>query len=162
MQNSHVHICILFKTVLIFINFRSYSSQARLQSSSPLQLHTSPNQTSSPVHIQHQQLATSMTPLQSVVTSGNTILTTSIPIQVSVETDKVPINRLNQQSKQTKPPKGEKKTSHNAIEKRYRLSINDKIVELKDLVAGTEAKVRNLEEFYWSCITKLWFNFMLV
>ena len=81
-----------------------------------------------------------MTPLQSVVTSGNTILTTNIPIQV-VETEKVPINRLSPQSKQTKPPKGEKRTSHNAIEKRYRLSINDKIVELKDLVAGTEAKV---------------------
>ena len=59
-----------------------------------------------------------------------------------MEAEKVPINRLNQQSKQAKPPKGEKKTSHNAIEKRYRLSINDKIVELKDLVAGTEAKVK--------------------
>ena len=118
------------------------SLQARLQSSSPLQLHTSPVQTTSPVHIQHHQPATSVTPLQRVVTSGNTILTTNIPIQVSMETEKVPINRLNQQSKQTKPPKGEKKTSHNAIEKRYRLSINDKIVELKDLVAGTEAKVR--------------------
>ena len=81
-----------------------------------------------------------MTPLQSVVTSGNTILTTNIPIQV-METEKVPINRLNQQPKQAKPPKGEKRTSHNAIEKRYRLSINDKIVELKDLVAGKEAKV---------------------
>ena len=82
-----------------------------------------------------------MTPLQSVVTSGNTILTTNIPIQV-VETEKVPINRLNQQSKQSKPAKGEKKTSHNAIEKRYRLSINDKIVELRDLVDGKDSKVK--------------------
>lgn len=39
-------------------------------------------------------------------------------------------------------PKGEKRTSHNAIEKRYRLSINDKIIELKNIVVGEEAKVR--------------------
>ena len=34
-----------------------------------------------------------------------------------------------------------KKTSHNAIERRYRNSINDKILELKNLIAGEEAKV---------------------
>lgn len=56
--------------------------------------------------------------------------------------EKVPINRLSQVKNEGKPVKGEKRTSHNAIEKRYRLSINDKITELKDLVAGTEAKVR--------------------
>ena len=38
-------------------------------------------------------------------------------------------------------PKGEKKNSHNAIERRYRSSINDKILELKDLVAGGDGKV---------------------
>nr|UVI59225.1 SREBP-1 [Haliotis discus hannai] len=76
-------------------------------------------------------------PVQTIVAGGNTILT-SIPIQV-VDGDKVPINRLNTMPK--KAHKGEKRTAHNAIEKRYRLSINDKIVELKDLVAGTEAKL---------------------
>jgi len=36
---------------------------------------------------------------------------------------------------------GERRTTHNIIEKRYRSSINDKIVELRDLVMGTDAKV---------------------
>ena len=38
--------------------------------------------------------------------------------------------------------KPERKSAHNVIEKRYRSSINDKIVELKDIVAGKDAKVR--------------------
>ncbi|GIY17301.1 sterol regulatory element-binding protein 1, partial [Caerostris extrusa] len=40
-----------------------------------------------------------------------------------------------------KPPiiKGEKKNAHNAIERRYRSSINDKIIELKNMIVGTEA-----------------------
>ncbi|XP_072568129.1 sterol regulatory element-binding protein 2-like [Paramormyrops kingsleyae] len=36
---------------------------------------------------------------------------------------------------------GERKTTHNIIEKRYRSSINDKIVELRDLVMGNDAKM---------------------
>lgn len=36
---------------------------------------------------------------------------------------------------------GERRTTHNIIEKRYRSSINDKIVELRDLVMGNDAKV---------------------
>lgn len=36
---------------------------------------------------------------------------------------------------------GERRTTHNIIEKRYRSSINDKIVELRDLVMGNDAKM---------------------
>lgn len=36
---------------------------------------------------------------------------------------------------------GERRTTHNIIEKRYRSSINDKILELRDLVLGNDAKV---------------------
>lgn len=71
--------------------------------------------------------------------SGGTILAT---VPLVVDPEKLPINRL---APSGKPPvvqsRGEKRTAHNAIEKRYRSSINDKIVELKDLVVGTEAKV---------------------
>lgn len=71
--------------------------------------------------------------------SGGTILTT---VPMIVDTEKLPINRIAICGKPgIQPHKGEKRTAHNAIEKRYRSSINDKILELKDLVSGTEAKV---------------------
>lgn len=114
-----------------------------IQTSSPIQIQTSPVTASSPLQIHHQvKTSAAVQSLQNVVNSGSTIVATNIPIQV-VENEKLPINRLSQ-VKGGKPPKGEKRTSHNAIEKRYRLSINDKITELKDIVAGTEAKVSSI------------------
>ncbi|KAI1233672.1 hypothetical protein IHE44_0004113 [Lamprotornis superbus] len=71
--------------------------------------------------------------------SGGTILAT---VPLVVDTEKLPINRLAPSGKPALvQSRGEKRTAHNAIEKRYRSSINDKIVELKDLVVGTEAKL---------------------
>jgi len=70
---------------------------------------------------------------------GGTILTT---MPVMMDADKLPINRIAISGKPLGlPHKGEKRSAHNAIEKRYRSSINDKILELKDLVSSSEAKV---------------------
>ncbi|XP_010001893.1 PREDICTED: sterol regulatory element-binding protein 1, partial [Chaetura pelagica] len=63
-------------------------------------------------------------------------------VPLVVDAEKLPINRLAPSGKPALvQSRGEKRTAHNAIEKRYRSSINDKIVELKDLVVGTEAKL---------------------
>uniref|UniRef100_A0A8D2LWE8 Sterol regulatory element-binding protein 1 n=1 Tax=Varanus komodoensis TaxID=61221 RepID=A0A8D2LWE8_VARKO len=76
-------------------------------------------------------------PLQALVSSGTFLAT----VPVMVDTDKLPINRLAASKQPASQSKGEKRTAHNAIEKRYRSSINDKISELKVLVVGTEAKL---------------------
>ncbi|XP_038612121.1 sterol regulatory element-binding protein 2 [Tachyglossus aculeatus] len=91
-------------------------------------------------------LTTLTTPIQTtalqvptLVGSSGTILTT-MPVMMGQE--KVPIKQVPGGVKQPEPPKeGERRTTHNIIEKRYRSSINDKIIELKDLVMGTDAKM---------------------
>ncbi|XP_043462078.1 sterol regulatory element-binding protein 1 [Leptopilina heterotoma] len=75
-----------------------------------------------------------------VNTTNGTLLTTGIPVML--DTDKVQINRLNSTTNSGMPRVKEvKRSAHNAIERRYRTSINDKIVELKNIVVGVDAKL---------------------
>ncbi|KAM4722176.1 sterol regulatory element-binding protein 2 [Rhinophrynus dorsalis] len=79
------------------------------------------------------------TALQTLMGGSGTILTT-MPVMMGQE--KMPIKQAPGSLKQPEVPKeGERRTTHNIIEKRYRSSINDKIIELKDLVMGTDAKM---------------------
>ncbi|GCC33358.1 sterol regulatory element-binding protein 2-like [Chiloscyllium punctatum] len=95
--------------------------------------------------VQNPTITTLATPVQTalqvptLVSSNGTILTT-VPMMVGP--DKVPIKQIvgNGKAPVEGLKEGEKRTTHNIIEKRYRSSINDKIIELKDLVMGTEAK----------------------
>ncbi|KAG7199923.1 hypothetical protein KM043_014361 [Ampulex compressa] len=75
-----------------------------------------------------------------VNTANGTVLTTGIP--VVLDTDKVQINRLNTNAHVGVPKVKEvKRSAHNAIERRYRTSINDKIIELKNIIVGVDAKL---------------------
>ncbi|XP_015174364.1 PREDICTED: sterol regulatory element-binding protein 1 [Polistes dominula] len=75
-----------------------------------------------------------------VNTPSGPVFTTGIP--VVLDPDKVPINRLNSNTHVGVPRVREvKRSAHNAIERRYRTSINDKITELKNIIAGCDAKL---------------------
>lgn len=70
--------------------------------------------------------------------TGPALLTTGIP--VVLEGDKIALS----QAPNIGPPKVKevKRSAHNAIERRYRTSINDRIIELKNMLVGEDAKVR--------------------
>ncbi|XP_015429774.1 PREDICTED: sterol regulatory element-binding protein 1 [Dufourea novaeangliae] len=75
-----------------------------------------------------------------VNTANGAVLTAGIP--VVLDTDKVQINRLNTNPHVGVPRVKEvKRSAHNAIERRYRTSINDKIIELKNIIVGIDAKL---------------------
>lgn len=81
------------------------------------------------------------TSLHTLVSTSGQIVATGIPLVLEAE-KKVAINRIASQQN-TKEPKVKevKRSAHNAIERKYRTSINDKIVELKNMIVGLDAKL---------------------
>jgi len=59
----------------------------------------------------------------------------------AVTVDKMPVTYVASDSIDERFKGGVRKSGHNAIEKRYRSSINDRIIELKNIVAGDDAKM---------------------
>uniref|UniRef100_A0A3P8V6J9 Sterol regulatory element-binding protein 2 n=1 Tax=Cynoglossus semilaevis TaxID=244447 RepID=A0A3P8V6J9_CYNSE len=78
------------------------------------------------------------TQVLSTMQSPTGITTLTTPIQNTAL--QVPVGG-SQTLLQSQVSGGERRTTHNVIEKRYRSSINDKIVELRDLVMGNDAKM---------------------
>ncbi|XP_051571774.1 sterol regulatory element-binding protein 2-like isoform X2 [Myxocyprinus asiaticus] len=107
-------------------------------------------------------ITTLTTPIQTTALQtlmGSNILTT-VPVMMGGG-DKLPIKQLSSGTTQSGGgarmsvdqgmavtmgtgvvvKEGERRTTHNIIEKRYRSSINDKILELRNLVMGSDAKM---------------------
>jgi len=59
----------------------------------------------------------------------------------AVTVDQMPVTYVASDSIDDRFKGGVRKSGHNAIEKRYRSSINDRIIELKNIVAGDDAKM---------------------
>uniref|UniRef100_A0A1Y1MFB5 BHLH domain-containing protein n=1 Tax=Photinus pyralis TaxID=7054 RepID=A0A1Y1MFB5_PHOPY len=79
--------------------------------------------------------------LHTLVSSAGQIVATGIPLVLDTD-KKVAINRISPQQGSKEPKVKEvKRSAHNAIERKYRTSINDKIVELKNMIVGIDAKL---------------------
>ncbi|XP_012991525.1 sterol regulatory element-binding protein 2 isoform X4 [Esox lucius] len=110
-----------------------------------------------PIQTQTLQVPVTVDFNHSQTLMGSNILTT-VPVMMGGG-DKLPIKQLSSGSSNCgggarqvmdqgmvigpggQVKEGERRTTHNIIEKRYRSSINDKILELRDLVVGGDAKM---------------------
>lgn len=93
------------------------------QAIQPTVMYTTPRTTNQAVHL---------------INTNGQLFTTGIPLVL--DSEKVAINRMPLTSKEPKV-KEVKRSAHNAIERKYRTSINDKIIELKNIIVGEDAKL---------------------
>ncbi|KAK1876908.1 Sterol regulatory element-binding protein 2 [Dissostichus eleginoides] len=115
--------------------------------------------------MQSPGITTLTTPMQNTALQVPTLMSSNIltTVPVMMSGDKLPIKQLQPGSAHSNTgartmmdqsqmmggvigpggvvKEGERRTTHNIIEKRYRSSINDKILELRDLVMGNDAKM---------------------
>ncbi|XP_045478897.1 sterol regulatory element-binding protein 1 isoform X2 [Harmonia axyridis] len=119
--------------------------------------------TSPPNTVVYTTVPHNVSPTIHTIVPGQTqiLTTTGIPLVLDSNENKIPINRI---PAKTPVFKEVKRSAHNAIERKYRTSINDKIIELKNIVVGVDAKLnksgilkRTIEyiRFLQNCNSKL-------
>ncbi|XP_052737960.1 sterol regulatory element-binding protein 1 [Bicyclus anynana] len=114
-----------FSPVILQSNILNPDSQTLMYTSTPVQGTTQGIITNAKSGNESQ-------PIHLFTNSGPTLLTTGIPLVLDGD---------NIVTGQPKVREVKKKSAHNAIERRYRTSINDKIIELKNMLVGEEAKL---------------------
>ncbi|XP_041972661.1 sterol regulatory element-binding protein 1 [Aricia agestis] len=119
-----------FSPVILQSNIINPETQTLMYTTAPIQGAQQPI-------IAHDKSSNENTPIHTFFTSNTTpTLLTTVP--VVLDGDKIAFaHHPNGQPK----VKEVKRSAHNAIERRYRTSINDKIVELKNMLVGEEAKL---------------------
>lgn len=81
---------------------------------------------------------------KSIILTPSVVYTGTTPVSTnSMILTQLPMSTIMVEQEQEKPPKVKevKRSTHNAIERRYRTSINDKIVELKTMLVGEAGKL---------------------
>lgn len=125
----------------------------------PTQEYTAVSETS-PIVVQSSELSSNAVienTTKSIILSPAVVYTTATPVSTSsvqsvqlinttngaILTTQMPVSTIMVEQEQEKPPKVKevKRSTHNAIERRYRTSINDKIVELKNMLVGEAGKL---------------------
>ncbi|XP_013175272.1 PREDICTED: sterol regulatory element-binding protein 1 [Papilio xuthus] len=119
-----------YSPVILRSNIINPETQTLMYTSEPIQATTQSILTNT-------NSTTESRPIHTFFASNNapTVLT---GIPVVLDGDKIALNQANLGVPKVKEVK---RSAHNAIERRYRTSINDRIVELKNMLVGEDAKL---------------------
>ena len=138
----------------VVTNYNSLNSLNLLKSTSTLSPVITPSQSNPTIvhHLVKQEIKSEnnameessvQNPLTLAVRSGDATQNSKTKIEQMSSSSTTLLSEFEEMDSFYSKKQPERKSAHNIIEKRYRSSINDKIVELKEIVSGSkEAKVR--------------------